>query len=185
MITKGKPIKNEIRKKISEVEQLHDIELSTNQKILLSIEGPIVTILDIVYGEVKLFVLEQRMKKADKEISELLNINEGDEIDYREVIVHKRGQPLVYTISYIPTSRCSDRIIEELLEEKKTTGRILTEHEIETIRKIKRISIETPSPLIKDIFKTTEDMLTREYIMKHNKEIVIWTKEIYPLSHFQ
>ena len=77
MISKGKAIKNDIRTKIQEVENEHDIKLSTTEKILLSISGPIVTILDTLYGEVRLFVLEQKMKKADKEISELLDIDEG------------------------------------------------------------------------------------------------------------
>ena len=35
-----------------------------------------------------------------------------------------------------------------------------------------------------DLFKTDEDMLTREYIMIHKGEVIIWTKEAYPLSYF-
>lgn len=185
MISKGKTIKNEIRTKIQEVENKHDIKLSTTEKILLSISGPIVTILDTLYGEVKLFVLEQKMKKADKEISELLDIDEGAEIDYREVIVHKHGKPLVYAISYIPKERCSDSVIDELLNEEKTTGRILVEHEIETIRRINNISIEKPDAIVANLFNSTEKMLAREYVMVHKKKVVIWTKEIYPISQFK
>ena len=185
MISKGKTIKNEIRTKIQEVENKHDVKLSTTEKILLSISGPIVTILDTLYGEVKLFVLEQKMKKADKEISELLDIDEGAEIDYREVIVHKHGKPLVYAISYIPKERCSDSVIGELLNEEKTTGRILVEHEIETIRRINNISIENPDAIVANLFNSTEKMLAREYVMVHKKKVVIWTKEIYPISPFK
>lgn len=53
-----------IRDLIKKVEQENNLNLSTTQKILLSIEGPIVTILDVLYGEVKLFFLEQHIKKA-------------------------------------------------------------------------------------------------------------------------
>ena len=185
MISKGKTIKNEIRTKIQEVENKHDIKLSTTEKILLSVSGPIVTILDTLYGEVKLFVLEQKMKKADKEISELLDIDEWAEIDYREVIVHKHGKPLVYAISYIPKERCSDSVIGELLNEEKTTGRILVEHEIETIRRTNNISIEKPDAIVANLFNSTEKMLAREYVMVHKKKVVIWTKEIYPISQFK
>lgn len=173
-----------IREKISEVETAHKAKLSTVEKILLSIDGPIVTILDVLYGEVKLFVLEQHTISADKKISELLEIEEGEEVEYREVIVHKRGRPLVHSTSYIPKARCSDRVIGELLEEEKTTGKILLTHEIETTRKIKDISIEKPTALLSDLFNTSENMLTREYILKHKKEIVLWTKETYPINSF-
>lgn len=174
-----------IRDLIKKVEQENNLNLSTTQKILLSIEGPIVTILDALYGEVKLFFLEQHIKKADKDISEKLNINEGDEIDYREVVVHKNGRPLVYAMSYIPKDRCSDEVISKLLSEEKTIGRIFVEREIETIRKVKGISIEKPTPMISNLFNTTEDMITREYVMIHKKQIVIWTKEVYPISSFK
>lgn len=174
-----------IRNRIAELEKEHNIKLSTTQKILLSIEGQIVSILDVLYGNVKLFILEQHIKKADKELAEILNLNEGDEVDYREVILHKHGRPLVYAESYIPKERCSEEVFENLLDEIKTTGKILADRNIETIRKIQDISIEKTTPILSDLFKTQEDMLTRDYVLIHKKNIVIWTKEAYPLSYFK
>ena len=178
-------IKNEIREKITELEQEHDVKLATIQKILLSTRGPITTVLDVLYGEVRLFMLAQHIEKADKDIAELLGINEGDEIIYRNALVYKNRRPLVYVLSYIPTARCSDTIIEDFLGEKTTTGRIIDEHAVETLRKINKIDIEKATPILTEIFKTTEDMITREYTMIHNKNIVIWTKELYPISYFR
>ena len=109
----------------------------------------------------------------------------GEEIDYREVIVYKNGRPLVYTLSYIPTSRCSEQIFEDLMNERLTTGRILDKNVIETFITIKNISIEKPSPTLKELFKTDEYMLCRDYLITHNNEIGIWTKEAYPLSYFK
>lgn len=177
--------KDNMHNKILALEQEHDVKLSTTEKIFLSISGPVVSILDDLYGDVKLFVLEQKIKKADKEISELVEIDEGAEIDFREAIAHKNGKPLVYGRSYIPKERCSDNVIGELLDEEKTTGKIMVEREIETTRITKKISIETPSPIISDLFHTTGKVLSREYVMVHKKKIVIWTKEIYPLGQFE
>lgn len=185
MKSKGEFVNNEIREKISELEKQHNVTLSTIQKILLSIEGQIVTILDVLYGNVKLFIIEQRITEADKETAEKLEINEGDEIDLREVIVHKNGRPLLYAKSYIPKERCSDKIIEDLFKEKSTTNRILITHNIETRREIMKFSIEEPTPLISSLFNSTEDLLTREYVMIHKEKVIIWTKEAYPLSHFR
>ena len=185
MKDKSEPMDHRIRERIVELEKQHNVSLSTVQKILLTIEGQIVTILDVLYGNVHIFIIDQRITEADKETAEKLEINEGDKIDVREVIVHKNGRPLVYAKSYIPKDVCSDTIIEELFNEKSTTSRIMMEHEIETRRKIKNITIEKPSALISSLFNSTEDMLTRDYVMIHEKKIIIWTKEAYPLSHFR
>lgn len=178
-------IKNEIREIITELEQEHDIEITTTQKILLSTRGPITTVLDVLYGEVRLFMLDQHIESADKDVADLLGIKEGDEIIFRNAIVFKDRRPLVYVLSYIPTARGSKDVIEDLLSGKMTTGRIIDEHNIETLRKINKINIEKATPILTELFKTTEDMLTREYSMIHKKEIVIWTKELYPLSYFR
>ena len=94
-----KPPINEIRTKILELEEKHDIKLSTMQKTLFSIEGQIVTILDTLYGDVKLFIIDQKIIKADEDIAEKLDINEGEEVDLREVLIHKHGRPLIYGFS--------------------------------------------------------------------------------------
>ena len=181
----GTIIENEIRHKISQVEAEYNTSLSTTQKILLCERGPITTILDVLYGEVNLFMLDQHLEKADEEKADLLNINTGDEIDYREVIVHKNGRPLVYALSYIPTSRCTEGVLDDLRREQLTTGKIIDKNCLETMRVIKEISLERPDATLKELFKTNELMITREYIMTYNKEIVIWTRESYPLSYFK
>lgn len=184
MSSAEKPM-NEIREKILQLEQEHDIELSTMQKTLFSIEGQIVTILDTLYGDVKLFVIDQKIIKADADIAEKLDINEGDELDLREVLIHKHGRPLIYGLSYIPKDRCSNTVIEKLLTEKSTTGRILIEHKIESRTEVINIALEKPSATLQSLFNTTEDMLSREYILIHKKKIVIWSKEIFPISYFK
>lgn len=185
MSSKCTAIKNELREMIARLEQEHNIKLSTTQKILLSINGPVTPILDVLYGEVHLFMLDQHFENADKDIADLLGIDEGDEILYRNSIVFKHSKPLIYVLSYIPKSRCSDRVINKLLEGKTTTGRIMNESGHETIRIINDISLMKATPILTELFKTTDDMLTREYSIIHKGKIVIWTKEVYPLSYFK
>lgn len=184
MVSKSKQIPNVAREKIKEVEEKNNIKLSTIQKILCSIEGPVVSILDVLYGDVNLFVLDQRITKADKDIAEKLEIEEGDEVDIREVIIHKNGRPLIYGLSYIPKDRCSNTVIEKLLKENMTTGRIILEHEIESRTKLKNISIEEPDATLQSLFHTSEDFIAREYCLIHKKNVVIWSKEAYPISYF-
>ncbi|MDO5138728.1 MAG: chorismate pyruvate-lyase family protein [Oscillospiraceae bacterium] len=184
-MTEKKLIPNIVRDKINELEEKNNIKLSAIQKILCAIEGPAVTILDVLYGDVNLFILDQHIEKANEDIAEKLDINVGDEIDLREVVLHKHGRPLVYGLSYIPKDRCSNTVIEKLLKEDQTTGRILLEHEIETRTEVINITLEKPDAIIQNMFHTTEDMLTREYVLIHKKNIVIWSKELYPISYFK
>lgn len=183
MIPEGHVIKNELRDEIYILEEENGIRLSTIQKILLSINGPITTVLDTLYGTVRLFMLDQHFEKSPVS-SKIMDIEEGEEILYRESIVHKRGRPLVHVTSVLPTARCSKETLDDLLAEKLTTGKIIDSHNHETLRKITKISIESPNSILQDLFKTDEDMLTREYIMIHKGEVIIWTRESYPLSYF-
>ena len=185
MNTKKGAIPNIVREKIKEVEQKNGVELSTIQKVFCSIEGPVVSILDVLYGDVNLFVLDQHIEEANELVAEHLEINVGDEVDLREVIVHKHGRPLVYGISFIPKDRCSNTVIEKLLKEDQTTGRIILEHEIETLTKINDIVIEEPRAKLQNLFHVNEDLLIRDYTLIHKKKPVIWSKEIYPLSYFR
>lgn len=185
MSSKIKPIPNIVRDKINEVEEKNGIKLSNIQKIFCSMEGPIVTVLDVVYNDVNLFILDQHMERADESIAEKLQINVGDEIDLREVILHKHGIPLVYGLSYIPKDRCSNTVIEKLLKEDQTTGRIILEHEIETITRLENISIDKPTAKLQNLFHTNGNLFSREYVMIHKKKPVIWSQEICPMSYFE
>lgn len=176
---------SEIREEIQELEKQHGMQLSNTQKILLSIGGPCTIILDVLYGEVNLFILDQHFKKADENIAKLVNINEGAEVDYREGIAHKNRRPLIYAKSYIPKSEFEDEIIEDLLKEEETLGRILCKIDTAITTKINKIAIEKSTAILKELFKTDEDVLTREYVMMRDEKIIIWTKEYYPLSYFK
>ena len=171
--------------RINELEKEHNKKLSNTQKILLTTDGSITAILDVLYGKIALTTIDQHFEDADESHAKLVNVSEGDEINFREVIMHKHGRPLIYAISHIPLSRCSNEIYADLIRADIPIGRILKNYHIESRREINNITIEKPNDILKELFKTEEDMLARDYVIINNDEILMWIKEVFPISYFR
>ena len=180
--------KNEANKrlieKINDLEQEYGKTFSNTQKILLTTDGSITAILDVLYGKISLFTIDQHFGIADESHAKLVNGNAGDKINFREVIMHKGNQPLIYAISHVPLGRCSDEICSDLLRADIPIGRILKNYKIESRREINSIYIEKPNEMLQDLYKTDEDFLARDYVIINNNEILMWIKEMFPVSYF-
>ena len=181
--------KNEANKrlieKINDLEKEYDIALSNTQKILLTTDGSITAILDVLYGKITLTTLNQHFETANSQNAKLVNVSEGDNINFREVIMHTDDSPLIYALSHIPLSRCSDEICADLVRADIPIGRILKNYEIESRREINKIYIQKANETLSDIFNTEEDMLTREYVIINKNDILMWIKEVFPISYFR
>ena len=151
--------KNEANKrlieKINQVEEGYTKDFSNTQKILLTTDGSITAILDVLYGKITLSTLEQHFDTADREISELIHVDEGAQINYRDLV--RADIPI---------------------------GRILKNYQIESRREVNKIYIEKPNERLKDLFNTKEDMLAREYVIIHKNNVLMWIKEVFPVSKF-
>ena len=180
--------KNEANKrlieKINDLEQEYGKTFSNTQKILLTTDGSITAILDVLYGKISLFTLDQHFGIAEEKHAKLVNVNVGDEINFREVLMHKGTQPLIYAISHVPLGRCSDEICSDLLRADIPIGRILKNYKIESRREVNNIFIEKANAKLKELFKTDEDFLARDYVIIHDDEILMWIKEMFPVSYF-
>ena len=180
--------KNEANKrlieKINDLEQEYGKTFSNTQKILLTTDGSITAILDVLYGKITLSTLEQHFEDATEESAKLVNCDVGDQVNFREVIMHKDEKPLIYAISHIPLSRCNDEICSDLIRADIPIGRILKNYDIESRREIRNIYVEKPDAKLKEIFGTDEDMLARDYVIINCDEILMWIKEVFPISHF-
>lgn len=180
--------KNEANKRL--IEKINDLEkdygqtFSNTQKILLTTDGSITAILDVLYGKISLFTIDQHFGTANASQAELVNVSEGDEINFREVLMHKDKQPLIYAISHVPLGRCSEDICSDLLRADIPIGRILKNYHIESRREVNRIFIEKPNTKLQQMFGTYEDFLARDYVIIHNDEILMWIKEMFPVSYF-
>jgi len=170
--------------KIRDLEEQYGKTFSNTQKILLTTDGSITAILDVLYGKITLSTLDQHFEDADKSHAKLVNVDEGEEINYREVIMHREGRPLIYAISHIPLSRCSREVCADLIRADIPIGRILKNYNIESRREINNIFIEKPNDTLKELFETDEDMLARDYVIISNGEILMWIKEVFPVSYF-
>ena len=130
--------------------------------------------------------VQELEKKHDVELSNTQKIlSEGEEINFREVIMHTDERPLIYAISHIPLKRCSKDVCADLIRADIPIGRILKNYHIESRREIHNIFIEKPNERLKELFKTDEDMLARDYVIINNDEILMWIKEVFPISYFR
>lgn len=158
-------------------------ELSSTQKILLATDGSVTRILDVLKGHVGIKTLVQESQIADLEIAEKLDINPGETINYRVVIIGTK-KPLIHAISYIPVDRLNNNFKEDLIRADIPIGRILKKHNVESRREVESIAIEEPGQQLKDIFNTDSMMLTRTYNIIRNGEILIRIKETFPITSF-
>ena len=180
--------KNEANKrlieKMNELEKDYGQEFSNTQKILLTTDGSITAILDVLYGKITLDTIDQHLEAADEKRAKLVNVNEGDEINFREVLMHKDDQPLIYAISHVPLGRCTKEVCNDLLRADIPIGRILKNYHIESRREVNNIFIEKPDEKLIEMFGTDEDFLARDYVIINNDEILMWIKEMFPVSYF-
>lgn len=185
MFSKAKIVQNEIHDRIREIETENGIKFSNTQKVLLCIEGSITSILDVLYDTVSIFPLDQHFENIDNEKAQLLKLDEDEEINYREVLIFGRRKPMIYALSYIPLSRYRPEAREDFLRGILPVGKILKKYRVESRREINDIYIEKPSAKLKELFKTSEDFVSRDYVVIENGEIIMWTKESFPISSFQ
>lgn len=184
MSLKGSIVKNVFHERIKEIESEYLIKFSNTQKVLLTVEGSITSILDVLYGRVSIFLLNKYFEPADKKKAELINVNEGDEIHYREVLIHGRGKPMIYALSLIALDRCNKAAHDDVTDGEIPIGKILKKYKIESRREIQDIYIEKPSATLRELFKTDEYFVCRNYVVIEHGEIVMWTKESFPISYF-
>ncbi|MBZ9570308.1 chorismate lyase [Methanobrevibacter sp. TMH8] len=171
---------------INEIKNLEkdDIKLSNTQKILLATDGSVTTILDVLNGKISIKTLKQEYQESNKEIAEILNINEGEQINYRVVIMGKNKVPLIYATSYIPLKRLTSEFEKDLISADIPIGRILKKYNIESRREVQSVKIKKSNKELKDIFKTEADFLSRSYNIIHKDEILISIEETFPLDSF-
>lgn len=170
--------------KINTVEESYQKNFSNTQKILLTTDGSITAILDVLYGKITLSTLEQHFEDATEETAKLVDADVGDSVNFREVIMHKNDENLIYAMSYIPLKRLTHEIFCDLIRADIPIGRILKNYNIESRREINTIFIEKPNETLQKLFNTEEDMLARDYVIIHKNEILMWIKEVFPVSKF-
>lgn len=158
--------------------------LSSAQKILLATDGSVTTILDVLKGHVKIRTLIQELREADEEMANLLQVERGDAVNYRVVVI-ERDEPLIHAVSLIPVERLNNDFKEDLIRADIPIGRILKKHQIESRREIKSVAVEKSSPEMVEIFNDESPVLSRTYHIIHQDQVLVWIKETFPSSLFR
>jgi chorismate-pyruvate lyase len=179
----GKEIDANILNEIAKLEK-NNCELSSTQKILLATDGSVTTILDVLNGKISIKTLVQQFEKADEEIAKLLNIEVDDDVNYRVVLMHKDDKPLIHAISYIPLERLDNNFKNDLIMADMPIGRILRKYNIESRREVNNVTIEKTNNNLRKLFNSDADLLSRDYNIIRNDEVLIWIKEAFPLDYF-
>ncbi len=162
--------------------------LSKLQKLILLTDGSITTLLEIITGKpVTIKTLTQGITKADYEISELLEIEEGDNINYRVVILKNvdSDTPLIHAESYTPISRLQKQVKHDLMKADIPIGKIMRERKIESRREIEKIETLFNDEL-SEMFAVPHHvpMLSRTYNIINNDMVLMRITETFPSTSF-
>lgn len=164
--------------------------LSPVQKMLLGTDGSVTCLLEVVTGSpVEIETLAQRVVAADERTARELEIEPGDEVNYRVVKLKSSasGETLIHATSLAPIKRLEDRFKTDLMRADTPIGTILKKHRIESRRDLLRIRALKDAAEMGGIFDvlSKEPLLSRDYkIIRHGRPLMAIT-ETFPYHKFQ
>lgn len=176
------------------VEKIREIEqgvgrLSPMQKVLIGTDGSVTGLLEMATGHpVTITTLVQDVVGADTEAAAALDIEQGDEVNYRVVELKDgvTGEVLIYAVSCTPLRRLAPEFRQDLMRADIPIGRILRRHRIESRREITDARVVRAGTKLARTFNVhrCEPMLSRKYRIIHREEPLIAIEEIFPCTAF-
>jgi len=164
--------------------------LSPVQKMLLGTDGSVTCLLEVVTGSpVEIETLVQKVVAADEAVSRELEVEAGDDVNYRVVKLKNSvsGETLIHATSFTPLRRLEDRFRCDLMRADVPIGTILKKHRIESRRDLLRVRALSDPGELKGVFNvfSREPMLSRDYkIIRHGQPLMAIT-ETFPYHNFQ
>jgi chorismate-pyruvate lyase len=158
-----------------------ELELTPTLKMLLANTGSMTALLEALFGEIRIETETQEERAAGPELVKLLEINEGDVVNYR-VVRLVANRPLVHATSYAPLSRLDKRFKDDILRRDSPIGRIIEKHSIESLRLILGYDWFRAGPDLAALFDLNPDsiMLKRKYNIIHQGKPLIHISEVFP-----
>jgi beta-ribofuranosylaminobenzene 5'-phosphate synthase len=163
--------------------------LSPVQKILLSTDGSVTQMLEVVTGSpVRLETRSQRVEPADAETAGVLQCRPGDEVNHRVVTIRcdPDGKVLLTAASHALVSRLPPEFREDLMRADIPIGKILMSHRIEARREIREIRsgpADAGTAGILGILRG-EPVLSRRYEIIHGGAPLLSIREEFPYHAF-
>jgi len=131
--------------------------------------------------------LVQRIVKADAERATALDIEEGDNINYRIVVLKNRGEerPLIHAESFAPIARLQKEFRYDLMKADVPIGKIMQQQKIESRREIRSVEV-VDSDELSELFGVSHDvhMLSRVYDIISNNMVLMHIRETFPVTYF-
>ncbi len=146
-------------------------------RICAGTDGSVTLLLELFTCKtVNVKTLEQNVEKATPEIAELLEIDEGDEVNSRLVTLSADGMVYVLAKSLSAIKRMPQEVRSDLMRADIPIGRILREHKLETRRDILKMEF------VHSVFFGDLPVLSREYRIVYKGKVLIWINECFPVD---
>lgn len=175
-------------------ERIREIErsvgrLSPMQKVLIGTDGSVTSLLEMATGHpVTVTTRVQDVVGADPDAAAALEIEPGDEVNYRVVELKDSvtGETLIFAASCTPLRRLAPEFRQDLMRADIPIGRILCRHRIESRREITDARVVSAGAELARTFGVhrCEPMLSRKYRIIHREEPLIAIEEIFPCTAF-
>ena len=151
-------------------------------------DGSVTTLLEVITGKpVIVSTLIQQIVKADLERASALDVEEGDNINYRVVVLRNKRdpRPLIYAESYTPIARLQKEFRRDLMKADVPIGRIMKKLKIESRREIRHVQT-THSQELSELFNVPSHvpMLSRTYNIICHGQVLIRITETFPSTSF-
>jgi len=177
-----------ISERIREIEQRVG-RLSPMQKVLIGTDGSVTNLLEMATGHpVTITTRVQEIVAADPGTAAALDVEPGDEINYRVVELKDSvtGEVLIHAVSRTPLRRLAPEFRQDLMRADIPIGRILCRHRIESRREITDARVVSAGTDLARTFNVhrCESMLSREYRIIHREEPLIAIEEVFPCTAF-
>ncbi|MFQ5975031.1 MAG: chorismate--pyruvate lyase family protein [Candidatus Hydrothermarchaeales archaeon] len=159
-----------------------DFGLNPVQKILLTTDGSVTKILEALTGDkVRIETVIQKIINADENIAETLEIDEGEEVNFRVVNLMSQERVLVHATSYTPLYRLKDEFKENIMKKDVPIGKIMAKLKIEARREIKDFTVIKADQELADVFKVLPNnlLLKRNYDIIHDHQIMMDITEFF------
>jgi len=174
---------------IAEIEERIRYNLSDVQKILLTTDGSITRLLEVLTGNPVIIITKIKATiSVDEELAKELKIEFREKTNYRVVYLKNTDsdRALIFARSWTPIMRLGGAIKEDLTSTDIAIGKILAKHKLETRREVISMDLLEADDILKEAFKlkSGELMLSRYYNIIHEAKILIRINEIFPLSSF-
>ena len=153
-----------LKQRLEEIE--NEISVTPFLRALLLTDGSITTLLEAFTNlEIKVAGLKQKTVPAGDELAVELNINPGEELNEREVVLLAGSAPVVYAKSYAVISRLDGEARNDILKTDVPIGKILRRHKLETHREIREIGLKHDDKIAGILNLDGNKILFRSYVI--------------------